>query len=306
MDRNDARTVVIGDALIDEMREGATSRDFVGGAALNVAVGLARLGVPTTLIAMVGDDADGASIRSFLDLHGVELIATPGLLGSSRAVSDRTDGEPRYSFNEAAQKRRIVFGDEERLAIADAPLVVVSCFPFDDDEQSAGLEDSVLNPGRRLVIDPNPRAGMMNDATAFVMNFERIAAASLVTKVGDEDAELLYGIPLGDLVERLRFAGASHVLATAGRDGAEIVSAVGRVASPIAALPGPIVDTMGAGDATLAAAVRALATTGIPNGLDAWKRVLDEAMLIAGWTCRTPGALLQLPPVPDATGRVRV
>ena len=306
MDRNDARTVVIGDALIDEMREGATSRDFVGGAALNVAVGLARLGVPTTLIAMVGDDADGASIRSFLDLHGVDLIATPGALGSSRAVSDRTDGEPRYSFNEAAQKRRIVFGDEERLAIADAPLVVVSCFPFDDDEQSAELEDSVRNPGRRLVIDPNPRAGMMNDATAFVSNFERIAAASLVTKVGDEDAELLYGIPLADLVERLRFAGASHVLATAGRDGAEIVSAVGRVVSPIADLPGPIVDTMGAGDATLAATVRALATTGIPNGLDAWKRVLDEAMLIAGWTCRTAGALLQLPPVPDAVGRVRV
>jgi fructokinase len=306
MDRNDARTVVIGDALIDEMRDGETSRDFVGGAALNVAVGLARLGVPTTLIAMVGDDADGASIRSFLDLHGVDLIATPGLLGSSRAVSDRTDGEPRYSFNDAAQKRRIVFGDEERLAIADAPLVVVSCFPFDDDVQSAELEESVLNPGRRLVIDPNPRAGMMHDPGAFVLNFERIAATTLLTKVGDEDAELLYGIALPDLVERLRFVGAAHVLATAGRDGAEIVSAVGRVTAPIADLPGPIVDTMGAGDATLAATVHALASTGIPHGLDAWKRVLDEAMLIAGWTCRTDGALLQLPPVPDATGRIRL
>jgi fructokinase len=154
------------------------------------------------------------------------------------------------------------------------------------------------------VIDPNPRAGMMRDRAAFVVNFERIAATSLLTKVGDEDAELLYGIPLGDLVDRLRFAGAAHVLATAGRNGAEIVSAVGRVVTPIADLPGEIVDTMGAGDATLAATVHALVTTGIPKGLDAWKRVLEQAMLIAGLTCRTPGALLQLPPVPDTTGRI--
>ena len=45
--------VVIGDALIDELRDDAGVKEFVGGAALNVAVGLSRLGVPTTLIAMV-------------------------------------------------------------------------------------------------------------------------------------------------------------------------------------------------------------------------------------------------------------
>ncbi|WP_242868700.1 PfkB family carbohydrate kinase, partial [Microbacterium oxydans] len=47
--------VVIGDALIDEIRDDAGVRELVGGAALNVAVGLRRLGVDTTLVAMVGD-----------------------------------------------------------------------------------------------------------------------------------------------------------------------------------------------------------------------------------------------------------
>ncbi len=231
MHRDDDRVIVIGDALIDEMRDASGSRDFVGGAALNVAVGLARLGVPTTLIAMVGDDADGRSIRTFLDQYGVELIATPGLLGSSRATSDRSEGEPRYSFNEAAQRRRIVFGDEERLAMADARLVVVSCFPFDDDEQSASLEESVANPGRRLVIDPNPRGGMLNDRDRFVANFERLGATALLCKVGDEDAELLYGTDLPHLVDRLHEAGTANVLATAGKDGASVShSDVGRCA----------------------------------------------------------------------------
>src|SRR6188508_1776806 len=106
------RVVVIGDALIDELRDDSGVREFVGGAALNVAVGLSRLGVPATLIAMVGDDDAGSHIRSCLSDFGVELIATPGELGTSRAVSTRSgSGEPEYVFNDAAKGRRIRFGD---------------------------------------------------------------------------------------------------------------------------------------------------------------------------------------------------
>jgi fructokinase len=297
MHRDDERVVVIGDALIDELRDASGSQDFVGGAALNVAVGLSRLGVPTTLIAMIGDDADGQRIRAFLDQYGVGLLATPGLLGSSRATSDRAEGEPRYLFNEAARARRIAFGDEERLAIADARLVVVSCFPFDDDEQSVALEDAVANPGRRLVLDPNPRAGMLHDAARFVSNFERLASASLLCKVGDEDAQLLYGIDLPQLVNRLRQVGTANVLATAGRYGASVSTPTGTVSRPITDLPGPVVDTMGAGDAVLAAAVHTLVLEGVPAGDVEWGRLLENAMLIAAHTCRQNGALLQLPPV---------
>jgi fructokinase len=297
MHREDERVVVIGDALIDELLDPSGSQDFVGGAALNVAVGLARLGVPTTLIAMIGDDADGQRIRAFLTQYGVELLATPGLLGSSRATSDRTEGEPRYVFNEAARARRIVFGDQERVAIADARLVVVSCFPFDDDEQSAALEDAVANPGRRLVLDPNPRAGMLHDAARFVSNFERLASTSLLCKVGEEDAHLLYGIDLPQLVNRLRHVGAANVLATAGRGGASVSTPTGAVSRPIADLPGQVIDTMGAGDATLAAAVHSIVTAGVPAGDAEWGRLLDDAMLVAAHTCRQHGAMLQLPPV---------
>ncbi|MCU1632400.1 MAG: hypothetical protein JWM61_1052, partial [Micrococcaceae bacterium] len=63
--------VVIGDALIDELREPSGSQSFPGGAALIVAVGLTLLGIPATLIAMVGDDADGQRIKDFLNHHDV-------------------------------------------------------------------------------------------------------------------------------------------------------------------------------------------------------------------------------------------
>lgn len=291
-----SHVVVIGDALIDEFRVGDESADFVGGAALNVAVGLSVLGVRTTLIAMVGDDGDGREIREFLAGHGVELLATTGPLGSSRATSDRTNGEPTYRFNEAAQRRRIVFGPCEKAAIASAAFVVVSCFPFDDDEQAAALTESVGTADRRLLLDPNPRAGMLHDRERFAHNFERAASRTLLTKIGEEDAELLYGETLTVLRDRLLAAGATRVLATAGAAGAELATSSGtRVHSSIVPLAGPVIDTMGAGDATLSAFAATIALDGIPTTDRGWQHALSNAMGIAAATCRAEGALLRVP-----------
>ena len=291
---DDARVVVIGDALIDELRDETGTREFVGGAALNVAVGLARLGVPTTLLAMVGDDADGESIRSFLDTHGVSLIQTASPYGSSRAVSERVDGEPHYVFNTAAQNRHVDFGPAERTAIASARLVVVSCFPFDVEKEAAALEDAITD-GSKLIVDPNPREAMMGDHESFERNALRLSARSLLVKVGDDDAPFLGAAGLDALVPDLTARGTRVVLATEGRAGARIVDGDVTVSSGIAALPGPVVDTMGAGDASLASVVADVVRGGHPADADAWSRVLDRAMLVAAATCRSEGALLQTP-----------
>lgn len=291
---DDGRVVVIGDALIDELRDDAGVREFVGGAALNVAVGLARLGVPTTLLAMVGEDEDGDTIRAFLETHGVELIQTASPHGSSRAVSERVDGEPHYIFNTAAQNRHVDFGPEEREAIENARLVVVSCFPFDNDAESNALEEAVAD-GSKLVVDPNPREAMMADRERFERNALRLAGRSLLVKVGDDDAPFLGADGLGALVPDLVRRGTHVVLATEGRAGARIVDGEVDVSSGIASLPGAIVDTMGAGDASLASVVADVVRAGRPTDADAWSRVLDRAMLVAAATCRAEGALLRTP-----------
>ena len=120
-----AHVIVIGDALIDRILDGDGHRDFVGGAGLNVAVGLRALGVSTTLIATLGADVDGDRVREYLGEHGVTLLASPAALGTSVAVSERVDGEPRYSFNAAARARAITFTPEVVAAIDAATFVVV-------------------------------------------------------------------------------------------------------------------------------------------------------------------------------------
>ncbi|GAA3642918.1 carbohydrate kinase [Microbacterium awajiense] len=287
------RVVVVGDALIDELRDDNGVREFVGGAALNVAVGLQRLGVAATLIAMVGDDEAGEHIRRYLADHGVELLATPSSRGSSRAVSTRSGaGEPTYEFNDAAWNRGIRFGDAERAAMTDAAMVAVSCYPFDDDRQTEELADAL--GGTRVAIDPNPRTGMLHDRARFVAGFEKLVSGAALVKVGDDDARLLYDADLDVLRARLIDLGAEAVLATAGSSGATLEADRHEVTRPISSLPGRVIDTMGAGDAAFATVIAAMAADP-PADADAWEAVLTRSMDVAAATCRFEGALLRQP-----------
>ncbi|MDE0546127.1 PfkB family carbohydrate kinase [Microbacterium sp. C7(2022)] len=291
-----SRVVVVGDALIDEIRDHKGVREFVGGAALNVAVGLQRLGVPAALVAMVGDDEAGEHIRTYVADHGVELIATEAPHGSARAVSTRNaDGEPEYEFNEASQKRHIGFDSAAVTdALAEAPLVAVSCMALDDLDQVRALADAVEYVGAPFAIDPNPRTGMMRDLGLFVTGFERLAARAALVKVGADDSHLLYGTPVDALRARLIEQGARAVLATEGADGASIEAGGVVVTAPISTMPGPIIDTMGAGDAVFASMLSAL-VRGVPRDPDQWRAALHDAMDAAAATCRFEGALLRLP-----------
>lgn len=297
------RVTVIGDALIDELRDPTGAREFVGGAALNVAVGLSLLGDDVALVAMVGDDEPGRRIRAYLDDYRVRLVASPSAFGTSRAVSDRRDGEPRYEFNEAARRRSLRFDEATRAAIDEADLVVVSCFPFDDAAQYEALRDAIDDPSRRVVVDGNPRAGMLHDRDRFVAAFEDFASRALLVKVGDEDAELLLDDTLAAFVDRLEAAAARAertaaplaVLATAGRDGAAVHHGGLRSQAGIVPLPGPVVDTMGAGDATLSAVAHHIGRHGLPADEASWALALGSAMSIAAATVRHEGALLRVP-----------
>ncbi|ROS51299.1 carbohydrate kinase family protein [Frigoribacterium sp. PhB24] len=306
MHSTDGRVAVLGDALIDEIRTDEGSTDHVGGAGLNVAVGLSRLGVATTLLASIGDDADGESIRAFLAEYDVELVATINPLGTGRAVSLRVDGEPTYVFTDAAVARGLDFSSEQLAVLGAAPVVAVSSYPFDDPALTDRLLRVVGGDPVRLVVDPNPRPGFLPGGAAqiadFAAGFERVAASTLLVKIGDDDAELVAGRSLDDWQEALLAAGTGGVLATRGSAGASLVlarSAEGTdrhdVTRGISSAEGEVVDTMGAGDATFASIVASLLAERREPGSVDWSAALDRAMDVAAATVRAPGALLRLP-----------
>ncbi|PZQ88254.1 MAG: hypothetical protein DI534_12395 [Leifsonia xyli] len=286
-----APVIVIGDALIDELIDDEGTTHLVGGSALNVAVGLSILGVRSRLIAMIGDDVDGALIRAHLADHGVELLPTITPNGTGVARSERIDGEPRYSFSESMVRRTIDFDSAQRAAIADAELVAISGFPFDVPEQLALLTDAVA--GRPLVaVDPNPRAGMLHDADAFRAALEAFGGTAQLIKLGDDDTRLLWQQPVAELAPRL-LSRYPYVLATEGGEGASIRIGDARWRQPTLVAPDAIVDTMGAGDSVFASVLAEIATRGIAD-ID-WFDALTRAMGIAAATIAHPGALLRVP-----------
>ncbi|MDF2561685.1 MAG: hypothetical protein K0R99_3131 [Microbacterium sp.] len=135
---------------------------------------------------------------------------------------------------------------------------------------------------------------MLRDRVEFVRGFERLAASAAVVKVGADDAAVLYDGDLDALRTRLREIGAAAVLATAGADGAVLDVEAGIVSAPITPLPGAVVDTVGAGDATLAAVAEGLISAS-PAALGEWRVLLLRAMDIAAATCRAEGGLLRTP-----------
>lgn len=307
-----APVVVIGDAYIDEVldRGGRSATSHVGGSGLAVATDLALLGISCTLIASIGDDAAGERIRHHLDEHDVGFLPTTGRHPTGLVQSLHTRGRTVSTYDEASRLRRIEFDDEQTAAIGDAPFVAVAGFAFDDKKQQRKLLVAVRQPQNRLVLDPNPREGLFLDPAKYRLHFERHASSALLVHLGSGDADLIFGSPSDEVTSDLLDLGASNVVATEGRNGSRWVNRTGiDVSAPIAHIDGPIVDTLGAGDAVLAATVASLVRDGVPHRPAEARAVLDRAMAFAGATIRRTGAMLQdadeVPPIVRRTGRRR-
>ncbi|MCH1882415.1 PfkB family carbohydrate kinase [Agrococcus sp. ARC_14] len=281
--------VVIGDALVDEV--GGAS--IVGGAALNVAVGLLRLGVPSLLIAMVGDDPAGTLVREHCAAHGVELLATAAPHGTAVASAVRDGDTMRYDFNAAGTRRFVDLTGLEPVLEA-ARLVVVSCLALEHDAQLAPLL-ALSRSRERLLIDPNARPGYLQAEGArerFAAGLDRLAARALLVKLSDEDAELVYGEDASETASRWLGAGAGAVAITRGPDGARIATAHGWVDALVPQLAAPVIDTIGAGDSVLASLT---ASVTLGEHADGWAAPLERAMAVGAATTRAAGGLLQLP-----------
>ena len=102
-------------------------------------------------------------------------------------------------------------------------------------------------------------------------------------------------MPAAEAARALLGSGPAVVLLTRGGSGVTVVTADGETDVP--ALEVEVVDTIGAGDATLASITDALLRSDRQGAddLEYWSGALQNAMTIAAATCRGEGALLRLP-----------
>ncbi|WP_330999619.1 PfkB family carbohydrate kinase [Aeromicrobium terrae] len=285
--------LVVGEALVDVVRDGsALVREHVGGSPLNVAVGLARLGVAATLAAHVGVDRRGQAVRDHLAASGValEAVGPPGVPTSTAVASLSAGGAATYELDV----------DWNPTFLPD---------PSRFDMLHVGSIGTVLPSGANLVralaeeaaaraipvsLDPNVRLSIQPDPSVWRQTFDLLRPAVSHLKMSDEDAAVLFPGASAQLVaDTLASEGRGRLVAlTHGADGAYVASPAG--AAQVVARSSEVVDTIGAGDAFTAAMLtwsgrRAWPAPGMLDSADL-EDVANFASHAASITCSRKGA----------------
>lgn len=273
----------------------------IGGAESNVAIGLARLGVPSAWISRVGDDAFGALVTREIRAEGVRVLAgrdpeaPTGLM-----LKEMRGGKPwrvRY-YRRGSAASRLSPSDIDAAAVAAADVLHVSGITAALGPGPRETLDHVIGVAREagtlVSFDVNYRATLWPPEEAGPV-LARLAAAADLVFAGPEEAALLLGLPVGEvsfelgeeLARELAGRGPRTAVVKLGALGAVAVD--GDAAHRAEAVPVTVVDPVGAGDAFVA---------GYLSGLVAGEPVpgcLRLGNAAGAAVCRVPGDWEGLP-----------
>jgi sugar/nucleoside kinase (ribokinase family) len=307
-----AYAVVLGEALVDllDTEHGGERvyRPAIGGAPLNVAVGIARLGaagdVRAEFVGSVGDDALGERITDFLvgagvGIGGVVKVNAPTTL----AVTTFEGAEPSFRFYGQPPSYGL-FGpaDLDRATVAGATALYCGSICLLCEPVLATARRAWATPGPLRAFDPNVRPQLLNDPAGLRGVLEEFAATADLVKLSAADADLLYpgeAVPL--VARRLLKVGAGAVVVTLGAEGAMVFA--GEESATVAAPKVRAVDATGAGDAVMAALTYRLVAEGVPADLDGWRERVIFATQVAGMVCEAPGGASAMPTLAELRRR---
>jgi sugar/nucleoside kinase (ribokinase family) len=235
----------------------------IGGCASNVAVDLAKLGVPAAVCGRVGGDVFGRVVADMLREHGVDV--------SALQVSPGRDTSQTLIVNVAGQDRRFIhsFGANADFSPADLPADLVNrcrvlylggyfVMPKVRQEELIPVFEGARRAGARTVLDvvtPGPGD--------YLPGLEKLLPHVDVFLPNNHEAELISreSDPLRQ-AEFFRRCGAATVVITLGEHGSVLAADGLRLRA--AAYPMPFVDGSGGGDAFAAGFI-----DGMLRGLDA-------------------------------------
>ncbi|MGO4298957.1 carbohydrate kinase family protein [Leifsonia sp. RAF41] len=297
-----ARVFVVGESLVDVVEREGVRTAHPGGSPLNVAFGLARLGLSTTFLTTWGDDDNGRMLAAHLATAGVDTIVERAEGGTSVATAEvGANGTARYVFDLDWALRAIA-----------APTTAV----FHTGSLGALLEPGAtavrrlvdgLHPDTVVTFDPNVRSALMPDRQPTLDMVGWYSEHAHLVKLSDEDAAWLFpGMNHRAVLDWIVDHGAAVAVLTLGERGSILRSRMSelRVEAPATS----VVDTIGAGDAYMAGLIAgAVFAEALPEMRtrevteDALRSMGEIASRVASLTVARAGAM---PPTWDEIERV--
>jgi fructokinase len=306
-----SNSLVIGEAITDVVVTDGTAVDHAGGSPLNVAYGVARLGLRSSLVTRIGDDARGDALAEHVRASGAQL-SLPAVRGAVSATATTTideKGGAHYDFDIEWLL------PELHLDLAGFSLAHLGSIAAFLQPGAAVAEDLITRARSTAIVtyDPNIRPQLLSDVSTTRSDVERQLALVDLAKASDEDLAWLYpDLAFETALERWLELGPAVAVVTRGAEGAFAVSRSGvRLAVPGVATQ--LVDTIGAGDSFMAALITGLAMEGLDGassrsalqgiGEQQLTRIVTRATVAAAITVSRAGA--NPPTAAELQGRLR-
>lgn len=290
-----------GEALVDLFlgmdATGPVLRVAPGGSSLNVAIGLARLGLAASFAGRISTDALGAFLLSVLRREGIDTaLLQRGPEPTALALVGGDEADPTYDFRWIGTADRtfdpeaIERGSFEGLAALHVGSVALGFDPI--GSRLIALMER-LRGHVFLTFDPNVRRDVIDDWPTYVGRVRQAAELADLVKVSDAD---LWALGEPACPPGRPFGRAAPTIVTAGARGATLVQA-GRTPIGVPAAPVAVVDSVGAGDAAMAALLFAFAEHGVltPGAIDhladaSWTDILRTMTTAGSMACERVGA----------------
>lgn len=244
------KILCFGEVLWDCLPEGL----FLGGAPLNVASHLTRLGAQAAMVSAVGDDVLGLEALRRIQARGLAVtdvaLRKGEVTGTARVLLDG-GGNATYLFPEPCAWDAIPAGGAP-LLMPGMDAVVFGSLAIRSPANEALLESLLEVPGPLRIMDVNLRAPYFDRLSVIVL-----AQKADVLKVNREELAILSGmeseedVPEGPLQMLSTITGVRRICLSLGEEGAVFWDhgTLTRADAP----PVEVVDTVGAGDALTAA-----------------------------------------------------
>lgn len=268
-----------------------------GGAPANVAVALARLGVPVKLCAVVGRDPFGYRLRDALDREGVDVSALRMTSEAATSIAlawkdARGDGEFQLlRMADALLSER----DAEAARPWEAAALVAGSVVLSDPGSRRGATsalDLAASNNVPMVFDVNLRPGQWKSMSVFQAVVAQFLQYARVIKVSMDDARGVWGDDSPEaVIERLSVYQATSIVVTDGGRGVWYRNERAKTrALPVFDVD--VVEPTGAGDAFTAALThRMLERSWMPPDDDD----IRFAMAAGALATTKPGAWTGLP-----------
>lgn len=255
-----------GDALIDFVPVAAPDGGLafqprVGGAVLNAATALARLGEAVSFVGALSNDLFGDMLAAHMLREGIGTDHVIRSDDDSTLAFVRLDnGEARYAFYDRTSAGRHWPGATALPQAAALHLGSVTLIAAPSGDAYAALAEA-LSPHMVISLDPNCRPSLIADRDSYRARIARIAAVSHLIRLSEEDFDYLHPDKDEAIVAETLLTGTpALVLISRGAVGATAYWTGGRLDSPAQSVD--VVDTIGAGDVFHAAMLAGLSRRG--------------------------------------------